>query len=158
MLPRIVTLEGFESLHHALVEFHDEPFDLNAMEFNRAIQQWTGRFYRPLDDPRRTLRERTGWIEVRHYFPVVEATFLFRNVFACQVRDDSHIGRYSYDTCRRTETGCTLEFIEALTIHLELAGPVVGELREREYEHRGYVRSWAFLASGTRLEDGDASG
>jgi len=151
-LPRIVTLEGFESLHQALADFHDEPFDLDAMEFNGAVQQWCGRFYRPLDDPSRTVRERTGWIEVRHYFPVVEATFLLRNVVACQVRDDSHIGKYTYATSERTETGCALEFIEALTLQLEFAGPIVGELREREYERRGYVRNWAFLETGTRLE------
>ncbi len=151
-----VHIDGYENLDHALTDLHDQRFDLDAMIFDAARRRWSARFFRRIYDPTRTTRERTGLLTVRDYFPVIECTLTLDNVTACRVLDKSHIVIYTFNQCERTAFGCTLRFCEDLAIDIEVEGGViVGDLREREFDRRGYVQKWGPAESGIRLEGED---
>lgn len=146
-------IDSFDTLDRIMTTFHDERFDLNAMEYEPDARRWSGRFIRRVYDPARTTRESGAGGAIRSHFPVVEATLTLHQVSACKTRGDQGIVSYMFDHCERTGVGCTLVFCEELSIALHVDGELAGELRERELDRRGYVEEHGRDAeSGIHLE------
>ena len=148
---RSLHVDSYEALTEAMADFHDERFDLDSMAFDPDQRCWSGRFYRRVYDDARTTREHSG-VESREYFPVVECTLRLYNVTACRVRDRAQIGKYTFNECEPTDTGCTLSFCENLDIDIDVDGSITGDLNEHELDQRGYVLKWGLAQSGIRLE------
>lgn len=146
-------IDSFDTLDRIMTAFHDERFDLNAMEYEPNARRWSGRFFRRVYDPARTTRESGAGGAIRCYVPVVEATLTLHKVSACEARGDQGIVSYMFDHCERSGVGCTLVFCEDLRIALHVDGELAGELRERELDRRGYVEEHGRDAeSGIHLE------
>jgi len=143
---------SFKALEPLMDRLHDQRFDADTVSHDQETRQWTARFLRRDYDSTRTVRQRTGLFRSRCFFPVVETTLVVKNVTAVRegiyrnARSDTFIG------CEATPSGFRLRCALFIDIELDIDGPIIGEVRERDLERRGYVDTFLGAERILRLE------
>ena len=140
MNPNLVTIEISDetSFLKACDILHDGRFDLGNAEPNMQTGTGRGVFIREFFEDASLMSERPGIIVTKLTFPMAESVLELAGITGWDVRDRSHIGRYTFNECQPVRGKYRLLFCEHMEILLTFRGKPSGRLRDiRLLDERG---------------------
>jgi hypothetical protein len=138
--PNLVTIEISDesSLLKACDILHDARLDLGEAKPNVETGIWKGIFIREFLEDASLMFERPGILFATVTFPMAESVLELAGVTGWDVRDRSHIGRYTFSECQPAGGKYRLLFCEDMEILLTFREKPSGRLRDiRLLDERG---------------------
>jgi hypothetical protein len=126
-----IEIRDHDSFMEACDLLHDAGFDLSALEVDTNIGSWKASFEREFFEEPSLMRSESRLIVfTKRTFPLISSQLTLQDVASYEIKDQSGIGRYSFNVCHFNGSAYELWFCENMRMIVRFKDKPHGELRD----------------------------